>query len=115
MLKINSTCLRLLNDQNDLYQSTQCWGYNQSRFLANNMFVSAGEMLWDNGSACGRRYKGRCIGGSDRPCIGGLGGVTVVDACSTFPCPFTFLFSTHAFQQISRNPDATVSVEFWQI
>ncbi|CAN6456126.1 unnamed protein product [Victoria cruziana] len=97
------------------YIPTQCWGYDQSRFPANNMFVSAGEMLWDNGAACGRRYKVRCIGGRDRPCVGGFVDVTVVDACGTFPCPSTFLFSTDAFQQISRNPDTTVSVEFWQI
>lgn len=32
----------------------------------------------------------------------------------TFPYPFTFLFSTDAFQQISGNPDGTVSIDFWQ-
>ncbi|KAF3780186.1 putative EG45-like domain containing protein 1 [Nymphaea thermarum] len=93
--------------------ATQCWGYDQSRFPANNMFVSAGEMVWDNGAACGRRYRVRCIGGSGRPCVGGFVDVTVVDACNTFPCPSTFLFSADAFQQISRNPHAAVSVEFW--
>ncbi|KAJ1415909.1 RlpA-like domain superfamily [Sesbania bispinosa] len=37
-----------------------------------NLFVAVNEGLWDNGAACGRRYRVRCISGNNRPCKGGL-------------------------------------------
>ncbi|KAL1346886.1 hypothetical protein AAHE18_08G218100 [Arachis hypogaea] len=52
------------------YIPTACDGNRREQFPAGNMFVAVNEGLWDNGAACGRRYKIRCLSGDNRPCKG---------------------------------------------
>ncbi|CAN6456386.1 unnamed protein product [Victoria cruziana] len=96
------------------YIPTRCWGNDQSGFPANSMFVSASEVMWDNGAACGRRYRVRCLAGGSRPCKAGYVDVVVVDACRQYPCPSTLLLSTSAFAAISRIPNQKISIEYFQ-
>ncbi|XP_031473273.1 EG45-like domain containing protein 2 [Nymphaea colorata] len=97
------------------YIPTRCWGNDQSRFPANSMFVSVSEVMWDNGAACGRRYRVRCLAGDSRPCKAGYVDVVVVDACRRYPCSSTLLLSADAFGAISRIPSQRISVEYIQI
>ncbi|PIN21608.1 hypothetical protein CDL12_05687 [Handroanthus impetiginosus] len=50
------------------YMPTKCNGNRQDQFPAGNLFVKVSEGLWDNGAACGRRYRLRCLSGRNRPC-----------------------------------------------
>ncbi|XP_075658590.1 EG45-like domain containing protein [Castanea sativa] len=43
------------------YLPTVCYGSNASQFPSSNLFVAAGDGIWDNGAACGRQYLVRCI------------------------------------------------------
>ncbi|KAK9130706.1 hypothetical protein Sjap_011193 [Stephania japonica] len=56
---------------NPPYTPTRCGGNDQNQFPEGDMFVAVSNGLWDNGAACGRRYRIRCIGGFRRPCKGG--------------------------------------------
>ncbi|RHN52050.1 putative rlpA-like protein, double-psi beta-barrel [Medicago truncatula] len=63
------------------------------------------EGLWDNGAACGRRYRIRCISGINKPCkVGSSIDVKVVDkiTCTRSSCHQTFHMSTKAFAAISH-------------
>ncbi|KAG5048424.1 hypothetical protein JHK85_009527 [Glycine max] len=51
--------------------STACDGNRPGKFPPGNLFVAVIEGLWDNGAACGRRYRIRCVSGNNRPCKGG--------------------------------------------
>ncbi|RDI76995.1 hypothetical protein Vi05172_g13030 [Venturia inaequalis] len=42
------------------YLPTKCYGSNQGQFPADNLFGAVGPGLWDNGAACGRKYRVRC-------------------------------------------------------
>ncbi|KAF8370229.1 hypothetical protein HHK36_031734 [Tetracentron sinense] len=86
------------------YTPTKCSGNRQDQFPPGNLFVALSEGLWDNGAACGRRYRLRCISGIDKPCKNGDIDVEVVDLCSKKPCPSTFLMSKDAFAAVSRSP-----------
>ncbi|KAM7276399.1 hypothetical protein ACFE04_018265 [Oxalis oulophora] len=50
------------------YLPTACYGNSYDQFPAGNLFAAVGTGLWDNGAACGRRYRIRCVSGSNRPC-----------------------------------------------
>ncbi|ESR63703.1 hypothetical protein CICLE_v10009837mg [Citrus x clementina] len=97
-----------------LHAATRCNGNRQDQFPPGNLFVAVGEGLWDNGAACGRRYRMRCISGNNKPCKGSTIDVKVVDFCRTSPCPSTIVLSNDAFQAISR-VDAKINVEYVQI
>ncbi|CAL0319162.1 unnamed protein product [Lupinus luteus] len=96
------------------YIPTVCDGNRVEQFPPGNMFVAVSEGLWDNGAACGRRYKLRCLSGNKRPCKGGSIDVTVVDFCPRSPCPNTFLMSHDAFEAISRFRNAKIIIEYTQ-
>ncbi|XP_031373434.1 EG45-like domain containing protein [Punica granatum] len=96
------------------YLPTKCKGYDQTQFPEGGFFVAASEGLWDNGAACGRRYRMRCISGQRRPCKDGFIAVNVVDLCRTSPCPATLLLSNKAFNAISKYPNAKINVEYAQ-
>lgn len=96
------------------FSATKCNGNRQDQFPPDNFFVAVSEGLWDNGAACGRRYRLRCLSGSNKPCKGGTIDVMVVDFCSKRPCPATLLMSNGAFAAISRSPDAKINIEFIQ-
>lgn len=66
------------------YVPTACYGRNTGPVEATHgNFVAAGPGTWDNGAACGRKYRMRCISGPNRPCIdpNRIIVVTVVDRC----------------------------------
>lgn len=96
--------------------ATRCGGNRQDQFPPGNLFVSVSEGLWDNGAACGRRYRLRCLSGSNKPCkdIKTTVDVRVIDFCSKRPCPSTILMSGDAFSAISRSPNAKINVEYIQ-
>ena len=96
--------------------ATKCGGNRNDQFPAGNLFVAVSEGLWDNGAACGRRYRLRCLSGNNKPCrdIGTTIDVRVVDFCPRRPCPSTIVLSSDAFAAISRNPDAKINIEYIQ-
>nr|AWP38933.1 Ave1 [Fusarium oxysporum f. sp. physali] len=59
------------------FTPTACYGNDLSQFPAGNLFAAAGEGIWDNGAACGRRYRVKCI--SPRPCKSDMVDVRIVD------------------------------------
>lgn len=94
--------------------ATKCNGNRQDQFPPGNLFVAVNEGLWDNGAACGRRYRLRCLSGNNRPCKDGTIDVRVVDFCQKSPCPSTILLSNDAFSAISRSANAKINVEYIQ-
>ncbi|KAK4276104.1 hypothetical protein QN277_019093 [Acacia crassicarpa] len=97
------------------YIPTACDGSNRGQFPPGNLFAAVSEGLWDNGAACGRRYRIRCISGNNRPCKSASVDVKVVDLCKSSPCPNTILLSKTAFPVISRFPIADINIEYVQI
>lgn len=96
------------------HAATACGGNRVGQFPPGNLFVAVNEGLWDNGAACGRRYRIRCVSGNNRPCKGGSIDVKVVDSCPGSSCPNTLLMSNDAFAAISRFPHAKINVEYTQ-
>ncbi|KAG8375780.1 hypothetical protein BUALT_Bualt10G0135900 [Buddleja alternifolia] len=96
------------------YTPTKCGGNRQDQFPSGNLFAAVSEGLWDNGAACGRRYRLRCLSGSNKPCKGGAVDVRVVDFCRRRPCPSTILMSNDAFATLSRSPHAKINIEYIQ-
>ncbi|KAG5591014.1 hypothetical protein H5410_041528 [Solanum commersonii] len=97
------------------YTPTRCNGNRADQFPSGNLFVAVSEGLWDNGAACGRRYRLRCLSGSGyRPCKGGTIDVRVVDYCNKRPCPSTIALSADAFSQISPTPKSKINIEYIQ-
>ncbi|KAI3468035.1 hypothetical protein Pfo_024698 [Paulownia fortunei] len=97
------------------YTPTKCSGNRQDQFPAGNLFAAVSEGLWDNGAACGRRYRLRCLSGSNKPCKGGTVDVRVVDFCSKRPCPSTIVMSNDAFATVSHSPHAKINIEYIQV
>ncbi|WMV42072.1 hypothetical protein MTR67_035457 [Solanum verrucosum] len=97
------------------YIPTRCNGNRADQFPSGNLFVAVSEGLWDNGAACGRRYRLRCLSGSGyRPCKGGTIDVRVVDYCTKRPCPSTIALSADAFSQTSPTPKSKINIEYIQ-
>lgn len=94
--------------------ATRCYGNRQDQFPPSKLFVAVGEGLWDNGAACERRYKMRCLSGADRLCKHQIIDVKVVDFCSQTPCPSTIKLSTDDFTAISHHHDQKINVEYIQ-
>ncbi|KAG5244364.1 hypothetical protein OIU76_008789 [Salix suchowensis] len=97
------------------YLPTKCNGNREDQFPPGNLFVSVSEGLWDNGAACGRRYRLRCLSGNNKPCKDGTVDVRVVDLCRKSPCPSTILLSSDAFSAVSSSPTSKINVEYIQI
>ncbi|KAG8636323.1 hypothetical protein MANES_16G120700v8 [Manihot esculenta] len=97
------------------YLPTKCNGYDQDQFPEGGYFAAASDGLWDNGAACGRKYRMRCISGPRRACNGGSIVVQVVDFCRDSPCSATLMLSNKAFDAVSRIPTAKINVEYIQI
>ncbi|KAI3512343.1 hypothetical protein L1887_19658 [Cichorium endivia] len=94
------------------YTPTRCNGNQADQFPLGNLFVSVSEGLWDNGAACGRRYRLKCLSGNNKPCKGGTIDVKVVDFCSKRPCPSTIVLSSDAFSAISKSQRGKINVEY---
>lgn len=101
---------------NECVTATACDGNRRDQFPPGNLFVSVSEGLWDNGAACGRRYRIRCVSGRNRPCKNPNASVDVkvVDFCAKSPCPNTLLMSKDAFTAISRFSNAQINIEYTQ-
>nr|GMD90073.1 EG45-like domain containing protein [Ipomoea batatas] len=84
---------------NPPYTPTRCNGNRQDQFPAGNLFVSVSEGLWDNGAACGRRYRLSCLSGNNRPCKGDTIDVKRLDGGSEDDSNTTF--STHFIYSIT--------------
>ncbi|KAK4770023.1 hypothetical protein SAY87_030555 [Trapa incisa] len=103
------------------YIPTACNGIDPSQFPSNNLFAAAGEGIWDNGAACGRRYLVRCISATVfGTCkLGQTIQVTIVDrAYRAVSRPSsndaTIVLSTTAFENIARAA-AWVNIEYVQV
>ncbi|ONK66608.1 uncharacterized protein A4U43_C06F10120 [Asparagus officinalis] len=97
------------------YTPTKCNGNSQDQFPPGNMFAAVSLSLWDNGAACGRKYRVTCLSGSSRPCKSGTIDVQVVDLCRDNPCPASLLLSRNAFSVISSNSNERINVEYIEI
>ncbi|KAG5564519.1 hypothetical protein RHGRI_000638 [Rhododendron griersonianum] len=97
------------------YLPTRCGGYDQEQFPEGGLFAAASDGVWDNGAACGRRYRLKCISGRRKPCKNGSIVIQVVDVCRTNPCQATLTLSNKAFDAVSRNPNAKINVEYSHI
>ncbi|KAK6912642.1 RlpA-like protein, double-psi beta-barrel domain [Dillenia turbinata] len=103
------------------YLPNACYGNDASQIPTNYYFASAGEGVWDNGAACGRQYKVRCISAANpKICVPGqIILVKIVDsALSSSSRPSadgaTMVLSTTAFQAISKSSASSVIIEFQQ-
>ncbi|KAJ8644519.1 hypothetical protein MRB53_006267 [Persea americana] len=94
--------------------ATKCQGSNRVQFPGDGLFVAASDGIWDNGAACGRKYRLRCLSGLKRPCKEDTITVEVVDVCRLDPCPATMVLSNKAFDAISKIPYAKINVEYAQ-
>ncbi|KDP34255.1 hypothetical protein JCGZ_07826 [Jatropha curcas] len=60
------------------YVPSYCYG-NANKGV---MIAAASDAIWNNGAACGRKYRVRCTGATNNgppPCKGGSVDVTIVD------------------------------------
>ncbi|KDP38770.1 hypothetical protein JCGZ_04123 [Jatropha curcas] len=94
------------------YTPSKCYG-NQ-----NNGLIVAGvsDALWNNGAACGRRYRVTCIGGANKaphPCKRGSVVVKIVDYCSR-GCMGDINLSQDAFSRIADTDAGIVRVQYDQ-
>ncbi|CAM8880373.1 unnamed protein product [Rhodiola kirilowii] len=98
------------------YIPTKCYGYRHNQFPPGNRFVAVSEGLWDNGAACGRKYRLRCLSGPKKACKQRTIDVTVVDLCPETECPSAALaLSNKAFVSISRYHRGRIIVEYMEI
>ncbi|MBA0553804.1 hypothetical protein Golob_012953 [Gossypium lobatum] len=93
------------------YTPSACYG-TQSY---GNMVAGVSDALWNNGRACGKSYRVKCLGGANEaphPCKNGNTAVVkVVDYCKA-GCQGIINLSKHAFSTIA-DPDAgIIQVEF---
>ncbi|WCJ30198.1 EG45-like domain containing protein [Euphorbia peplus] len=90
--------------------ASACYGYKKEGV----MIAAASDALWDNGGACGKKYRVKCIGATNdgsHPCTGKSVVVKIVDYCPS-GCQGTIDLSSQAFKIIA-NPDAgKVKIQF---
>ncbi|KAK1289234.1 EG45-like domain containing protein [Acorus calamus] len=81
------------------------------------MIAAASDVIWDNRSACGRRYSVTCTGPTNQvvpqPCRGSV-VVTIVDYCPA-GCAATFELSQEAFTIIADPNAGKVQIEYHQV
>ncbi|KAG6643804.1 EG45-like domain containing protein isoform X1 [Carya illinoinensis] len=97
------------------YLPTRCSGNDENQLPSNGYFAAVSEGLWDNGGACGRQYRVRCISGPSHPCKGGNIVVQVVDHCRGTSCPASMALSIKAFRALSRFTTVQINIEFMQV
>ncbi|GLT71717.1 hypothetical protein SLA2020_437150 [Shorea laevis] len=96
------------------YIPTRCGGNREDQFPPGNLFVAVSDGLWDNGAACGRRYRVRCLSGPNKPCRHKTIEVKVVDFCPITPCPSTIVLSKESFAAVARQDARKINVEYIQ-
>ncbi|XP_050268463.1 EG45-like domain containing protein isoform X1 [Quercus robur] len=98
------------------YLPTKCYGDDQDQFPSDGQFAAVSNGIWDNGAACGRRYRMRCISGPRRPCRNRSIVMEVVDFCRYNPCRATMALPFKAFAAISiPRYGVRINVEYAQI
>lgn len=99
--------------RNNNYLPSKCYGYQDNGW----MVAGVSDALWNNGAACGRRYRVRCIGGANaapHPCKAGSVVVKVVDYCRSV-CYGDINLSQYAFSQIADVNAGKVRIEYYQV
>lgn len=108
--------------QYDPPQTLTTCGYDPSRFPPSLMVADAGDEIWDNGAACGRQYRVRCISG-DRPnaCrpVQWI-NVTIMEQASgvgsrSSSNGATMMLSTTAYRAIADLSAKSIKIEFERI
>ncbi|KAL0453802.1 UNVERIFIED_CONTAM: EG45-like domain containing protein [Sesamum latifolium] len=70
-----------INGRRPMFAASACYGFEDR----GTMIAAANPALYNNGAACGRRYRVRCTGptnqGIPQPCRNGEITVTIVDLC----------------------------------
>ncbi|CAI9098665.1 OLC1v1035350C1 [Oldenlandia corymbosa var. corymbosa] len=97
-----------------IYNPSACYGNDTPLGL----IAAVSHEIWDNGNACGRRYRVTCTGGTNNgvphPCIDGeTVEVEVVDFCPG--CPGAFDLSKDAFAAIADTDAGYIGIEYDQI
>ncbi|KAB1204183.1 EG45-like domain containing protein [Morella rubra] len=96
------------------YVPSSCYGYQHNGV----MIAAASDVIWGKRAACGRRYRVRCLGptnkrGVPRPCKGGSVVVKIVDYCPP-GCAGTIDLSKQAFAQIANSDAGKIQIEYTQ-
>lgn len=104
------------------YTPTACYGNDASQFPSSNLFGAAGEGIWDNGAACGRQYKVRCISATvPRTCIPNKTiQIRIVDRAQTSTSKptragTTMVLTTTAYGTIANGSPASINIEFQEV
>ncbi|KAL0453804.1 UNVERIFIED_CONTAM: EG45-like domain containing protein [Sesamum latifolium] len=88
-----------------------CYGFQDPGTL----FAAVNPDLYNNGTACGRRYRIRCTGPANQnvpqPCLNGEVVVTIVDLCIACQ-PDQFDLSVEAFSRIADPNAARIRIEY---
>ncbi|XP_022853575.1 EG45-like domain containing protein [Olea europaea var. sylvestris] len=95
------------------YVPSACYGFQEK----GTVIAAANPSLYNNGAACGRRYRVKCTGGTNsvpNPCTGQEVTVTIVDRCPG--CGNNqFDLSQEVFSTIA-NPDAgRIVIDYTQV
>lgn len=97
-----------------LFSASACNGFQNDGV----MIAAASDPIFANKAACNRRYRVKCISGTNavaNPCRSGSVIVKVVDRCPSPHCRGTLDLSREAFSRIA-NPDAgKVKIEYTRI
>lgn len=100
------------------FPPTACYGNDTTQFPSNGFLAAAGEEIWDNGTACGRHYWVKCVGG---PCAGQVIEVKIVDRAKTSVTRpsqegSTMVLSETAFKAITTSNYTAdfIHIEFFQ-
>ncbi|KAK6156673.1 hypothetical protein DH2020_010921 [Rehmannia glutinosa] len=93
--------------------ASSCDGYKNDGV----MIAAASDAIWDNKAACGRTYKVKCTGATNKgvphPCTGQSVVVRVVDYCPP-GCRGTIDLSQEAFAVIANTDAGKIKIQFDQ-
>ncbi|KAM3375319.1 EG45-like domain containing protein [Capsicum galapagoense] len=104
------------------YTPTACFGNDPTQFPSSNLFAAAGEAIWDNGAACGRRYLVSCINSVlPKACKKGeTVQIKIVDRAKTSKTRptkegTTMVFSNAALSAIALPNTPSLNIDFKQV
>ncbi|GMH30710.1 hypothetical protein Nepgr_032553 [Nepenthes gracilis] len=97
------------------YVPTVCYGNDKSVFPSNNLFAAAGDSVWDNGAACGRRYLVRCLSAAvPRVCLNASIEIPILDYAGD-SVRSTMVLSKTAFAKIATPKADSMNIEFQEL
>ncbi|KAL0926765.1 hypothetical protein M5K25_003015 [Dendrobium thyrsiflorum] len=117
LTSVVSTSIGVASFYAEPYVPSACYGNNDN----GTNIISVSDSLWDNGNACGRKYRLWCkpvtVDGIYQPCTADIAvnvfgyDATVVDRCGQ--CNgFTMLLSQEVFSALTNTKDGQVQVEY---